>query len=123
MTGRELLKENEGMLRQIIRSIDKNLDYSVIDSADIQAPRFALQLSWRGREATVSLSIDDLRSAGTDLVRKNAIRQKIKRARDNAMENYGPDVMGKKINKMLAQSRVTEENFKRPVFRRQPTRR
>lgn len=123
MTGREVLKENEGILRQIIRSIDKNLDYTLIDSTEAQAPRFALRLSWRGREVTVSLSIDDLKSAGTDLVRKNAIRQKIKHARDNTMDIYSPDVLGKKLTKMLAESRVTEENFKRPVFRRSPTRR
>jgi hypothetical protein len=123
MTGRELLKENEGMLRQIIRSIDKNLDYTLIDSAEAQGARFALQLSWRGREATVSLSVDDLKSAGTDLVRKNAIRQKIKHARDNKMDTYSPDVLGKKITRMLAESRGTEESFKRPAFRRPPGRR
>ncbi len=122
MTGREVLKESEGILRGIIRSIDKNLDYTLIDSAEVQGPRCALQLSLRGREATVSLSIDDLRSAGEDAVRKNAIRQKIKNTRDHMMDNHLPDVLGTKIAKMLGQSAVTEENFKRPVFRRSPRR-
>ncbi|MGH7774519.1 MAG: hypothetical protein ACREQA_20025 [Candidatus Binatia bacterium] len=122
MAGREVLKESEGILRGIIRSIDKNLDYTLIDSAEVQGPRCALKLSLRGREATVSLSIDDLRSAGEDVVRKNAIRQKIKSTRDHMMDNHLPDVLGTKIARMLGQSAMTEENFKRPVFRRSPRR-
>ena len=122
MTGREVLKENEELLRGIVRSIDKNLDYTLIDSPETQGPRFALQLSLRGREATVSLSIDDLRSAAADAVRKNAIRQKIKHTRDHMMDDHLPDVAGKQIAKMLRQSGGTEEDSKRSFFRRSPRR-
>lgn len=125
MTGREVFKESEGTLRAIIRSIDKNLDYAIVDSVDsneAQGPRFALRLSMRSREATVSLLIDDLKSAATDAVRKNAVRQKIKDARDHMMDTYLPDVLGKKFTKMLRQASGTQETFLRPAFRRSPRR-
>ena len=118
MTGREMLKENEGILRGVIRSIDKNLDYAPIDSAQVEGPRFTLQLSLRGRQATVSLSIDDLRSAGEDVVRKNAMRQKIKSTRDHMMDNHIPDVLGNKTAKMLKDAGGAQESFQRPTFRR-----
>ena len=117
MTGREVIKENEGLLRGIVRSIDKNLDYTLLDSAE-QGARFALQLSLRGREATVSLSIEDLRTAGGDAVRKNALRQKIKHTRDHMMDNHVHDVVGKQIAKMLKQSGGIEEDSRRSFFRR-----
>jgi len=120
MTGREGIKENEGLLREIVRSIDKNLDYTVIDSPEIQAPRFALHLSLRGRDATVSLSIDDLRSAAGDAVRRNAVRQKIKHTRDHMMDDHIVDVVGKKITRMLKESGTSEEATKRSFFRRSP---
>ena len=122
MTGREVLKDNEELLRGIIRSIDKNLDYTLIDSAEVQGERFALQLSLRGRKATVSVPIDDLRSAAEDAVRKNAVRQKIKNSRDQMLANYVPDVTGKKIARMLRASAGTEEDSRRSFFRRSPRR-
>ena len=122
MTGREVLKENEGLLREIVRSIDKNLDYTPMPGTEDQEARFILQLSLRGRQATVSLSIGDLRAAGANAVRKNAIRQKIKNTRDHMMDNHLRDVTGTKIARMLRQSAVIQEEFKRTFFRRSPRR-
>jgi len=122
MAGREVIRDNEKLLRAIIRSIDKNLDYTVEDVVEAQAPRFALQLSLRGRKATVSLSVDDLKSAGDDVVRKNTIRQKIKSTRDHMMDNHLRDVTGKMMAKMLRQSAATDEDSKRSFFRRSPRR-
>jgi hypothetical protein len=122
MTGREVFKENEGVLKSIIRSIDKNLDYTVIDSADAKGPTLSLQLTLRGRHATVSLSIDDLRQAGADAVRRNAVRQKMKSTRDHMMDNHLPDVLGSKIAKMLKASAATQEAFQHSAFRRSPRR-
>lgn len=122
MTGREVLKENEAMLRGIIRSIDKNLDYIPVDNNDSQAPRFVIQLTLRGRRATVSFPLDDLMAAAKDLVRKNALRQKIKNTRDHMMDTYLPDVLGNKTAKMLKESAATQETFQRTNFRRGPRR-
>jgi hypothetical protein len=120
MTDREVLKDNEELLKAIVRSIDKNLEYRLLD--DVHDARFSLRLSLRGREATVSLSMGDLKLAGLDTVRKNAIRQKIKSARDQMMTTFVEDVTGKKFAKLLKQAGTNEETFKRPVFGRGPRR-
>lgn len=122
MTGREVLKENETTLRGIIRSIDKNLDYTTSDGAQSDGPRFTVQLTLRGRHATVSLALDDLMAAAQDVVRKNAIRQKIKSTRDHMMDSHVVDVLGNKTARMLKESAATQESFQRPNFRRGPRR-
>ena len=123
MSGREVVKENERLLREIVRSIDKDVVYTMKEADDPEL-RFALQLSLRGREATVSLSIDDLKAAGTNAVRKNAIRQKIKSARDHMLDNHIADVTGKKMARMLKESGASEEVRQRSTFfRRSPPRR
>ena len=83
MTEREAVKQSAELLRGIIRSIDKKLEYNLLDPT--QEGRFSLRLSTRGREATVSLRTDDLRMAVLDNVRKNVVRQKIKSARDHLL--------------------------------------
>jgi hypothetical protein len=79
--------------------------------------RFSLRLSSRGREGVVSLLTDDLRAAGQNAVRKNAIRQKIKSTRDHLLTNYVVDVMGKRVAKMLKQAGGARES-KPSFFRR-----
>jgi hypothetical protein len=122
MTGREVLKENDAMLRGIIRSIDKNLDYATADGAHSEGPRFTLQLTLRGRHANVSLPLDDLTAATKDIIKKNAVRQKIKSARDHMMDTHVVDVMGNKTARMLKESAATQETFQRTNFRRGPRR-
>lgn len=118
MSPSEVLQKNAGLLREIIRSIDKNLDYTVPAVADAQAPRFAIQLSMRGRTATVSLSLEDLRRAETDAARKNAVRQKIKSTRDHMLDNHLPDVLGTKVARLLKGAGEVPESFQRSSFGR-----
>lgn len=118
MTEREAVKQSAELLRGIIRSIDKKLEYNVLDPT--QEGRFSLRLSTRGRESTVSLRTDDLRMAVLDNVRKNVIRQKIKSARDHLLSNYVVDVMGKKIAKMLKLSAGSKDDSKSSFFFRRP---
>jgi len=118
MTEREAVKQSAELLRGIIRSIDKKLDYSLLDPT--QEGRFSLRLSTRGREGTVSLRTDDLRMAVLDNVRKNVIRQKIKSARDHLLSNYVVDVMGKKMAKMLKLSAGGKDDSKSSFFFRRP---
>lgn len=99
MTEQEEVKQSADLLRKIIRSIDKRLEYNLIDPT--QEGRFSLRLSTRGRAGVVSLSTVDLRSALIDDVRKNAIRQKIKNTRDHLLSNYVDDVMGRKLARLL----------------------
>lgn len=123
MSGREAVKENDKLLREIVRSIDKEIAYTLKEGGEVQESRFALQLSLRGKEATVSLLIEDLKSAASDAVRKNAVRQKIKSTRDHMLDSHNPDIMGKKIARMLKQSGSGEEQARqRPIFSRSPGR-
>jgi hypothetical protein len=118
---REMAKQTAELLRGIIRSIDKKLEYSLMDQT--QEGRFSLRLSSRGRERIVSLLTDDLRMAARDAVRKNAIRQKIKSTRDRLLSNHVVDVMGKQAAKMLKQSGGAENESRGSFFRRPPGRR
>lgn len=123
MTGREVIKENDAILRGIVRSIDKNLDYSTLEGHQTDGPRFTVQLSLRGRRAAVSLALDDLMAAAQDVVRKNALRQKIKSVHDHMMDTHVVDVMGNKTARMLKESAATQESFQRPSFNRRGPRR
>jgi hypothetical protein len=121
MAERDVVKQIAELLRGIIRSIDKKLEYSLMDQT--QEGRFSLRLSTRGREGVVCLATDDLRAAGHDAVRKNIIRQKIKNKRDHLLSNYVVDVMGVTIARMLKQAAGTREEFKPSFFRRPQGRR
>ena len=118
MTEREAVKQSAELLRGIIRSIDKKLEYNLLDPT--QEGRFSLRLSTRGREGTVSLRTDDLRMAVLDNVRKNVLRQKIKSARDHLLSNYVVDVMGRKLTKMLKLAARGTDDSKSSFFFRRP---
>jgi hypothetical protein len=121
MNEREAVKQSAELLRVIIRSIDKKLEYNLLDPT--QEGRFSLRLATRGREGVVSLLSADLRLAALDNVRKNAIRQKIKSARDHLLSNYVVDVMGSGIARMLKESGGAKDESKPSFFRRQQGRR
>jgi hypothetical protein len=115
MTEREVIKQTAEVLRGIIRSIDKKLEYSLVDQT--QEGRFSLRLSSRGREGIVSILTDDLRMAGQNAVRKNAVRQKIKSTRDHLLSNYVVDVMGRKVARMLKKAGAAKDEYKPSFFR------
>lgn len=115
MTEREVVKQTAEVLRGIIRSIDKKLEYSLVDQT--QEGRFSLRLSSRGREGIVSILTDDLRLAGQNAVRKNAVRQKIKSTRDHLLSNYVVDVMERKVARMLKKAGGAKDEFKPSFFR------
>ena len=115
MTEREVVKQTAEVLRGIIRSIDKKLEYSLVDQT--QEGRFSLRLSSRGRAGIVSILTDDLRLAGQNAVRKNAVRQKIKSTRDHLLSNYVVDVMGRRDARMLKKAGAAKDEFKPSFFR------
>ena len=114
----EVIKQTAVVLRSIIRSVDKKLDYSVADQT--QEGSFALRLTTRGREGVVFLRTEDLRNAGESAACKNAIRQKIKSKRDHLLSNYVVDVMGIRVARLLKKSAASREDFKPSFFRRPP---
>jgi hypothetical protein len=118
MTEHEAVKQSAELLRTIIRSIDKKLEYHFIDPT--QEGRFSLQLSTRGRVGIVSLLTQDLRLALADNVRKNVVRQKIKSTRDHLLSNYVVDVMGKRDARMLKAAASGRDDTKSSFFYRRP---
>ncbi len=118
MAENESVKQSANLLRTIIRSIDKKLEYSLVDPT--QEGKFSLRLTTRGREGLVSIRTDDLRRAGVDDVRRNGIRQKIKSVRDHLLSNYVVDVMGRRIAKMLKTSGANKDDNKSSFFYRRP---
>ena len=118
MTEQEAVKQSAVLLRKIIRSIDKKLEYNLVDPT--QEGRFSLRLATRGRVGHVSLLTNDLRSALVDDVLKNSVRQKIKSARDHLLSNYVEDVMGKKMTRMLKESAAGQADTKSSFFYRRP---
>jgi hypothetical protein len=119
MTEQETVKQSADLLRRIIRSIDKKLDYSLVDPT--QQGRFSLRLSTRGRSGIVSLLTNDLRLALVNDVVRNAIRQKIKSTRDHLLSNYVDDVIGRKMTRMLKQAAGEKDDAKSSFFYRRPT--
>jgi len=118
MTEQEAVKQSANLLKSIIRSIDKRLEYNFVDST--QEGRFSLRLTTRGKIGVVSLLTRDLRSALTDDVRKNAIRQKIKNIRDHMLSVYVEDVMGRKLAKMLSAGAAAQGDSKPSFFYPRP---
>lgn len=118
MTEHETVKQSAELLRSIIRSIDKKLEYNFIDPN--QQGRFSLRLSTRGRVGTVSLLTQDVRLALRDNVHKNVVRQKIKSVRDHLLSNYVVDVMGKRAARMLKQAAGGKDESKSSFFYRRP---
>jgi hypothetical protein len=117
----ETVKQSAELLRRIIRSIDKKLEYHLLDPT--QEGRFLLGVTIRGRSGTVSLSSSDLLVALGNDAGKNAIRQKIKSARDHLLSNYVVDVMGRRETRMLNQSAGNKDESKSSFFHRRPQRR
>lgn len=123
MYEREVLKEDEATLREIIRSVDKKLDYALRGGAEGGERNFTLHLTMQRREGNVTLSIDDLKAAKIDLVRRNEIRQKIKRSRDHMDDTrFLKDVLGTKAARLLRHSAKPEEGWQSQRFRRLPKR-
>ena len=80
MFGKGLQREEETLLRDIIDSIDKRIDYSAREG---EGSRFTLHLSLRGRQSDVPLDLTELKLARTDMSKRHQIRQKIKTEYDH----------------------------------------
>lgn len=118
MFVRDVSKEDDATMREIIRSVDKKLDYNFRDGNDASGPGFVLHLTRESWEGTLTLGINDLRAAKTDLVSRNNIRQKIKSLRDHMWDSrLTKDVLGTKAANMLKEAGQGEINFRRPFMR------
>ncbi len=120
MFGKGVFQEEENLLRDIIRSIDKRVDYSAKEG---EGSRFTIRVKLRNHEADVVLDLEDLKTARTDMVRRHQIRQKIKARCDHLDKSrYGGDVLGLKSAKILRASPKPEAPVHRSGFGRGPRR-
>ncbi|MDH3442796.1 MAG: hypothetical protein OEN50_02630, partial [Deltaproteobacteria bacterium] len=108
------------LLRDIVRSIDKKIDYSAHEG---EGSRFSLHLTLRGHEGDLILDLEDLKQAKNDMVKRHQIRQKIKARRDHLDNSrYGHDILGLKAERLLRASPKPEPMAHRGGFGRGPRR-
>jgi hypothetical protein len=120
MFGKGIHQEEEALLRDIIRSINKKIDYTAREGGGSQ---FSLHFKLRGHEAQVSLDLEDLKIAKDDMVKRHQIRQKIKARYDHLDQSrYGEDILGLKSAKLLRASPKPETSVQQRGFGRSPRR-
>jgi hypothetical protein len=99
MFGKGVFQEEETLLRDIIRSVDKRVDYSAKEG---EGSQFTIHVKLRGHEADVVLDLEDLKAAKTDTIRRQMVRHKIKARCDHLDKSrYGADVLGLKSARIL----------------------
>jgi hypothetical protein len=124
MYGHAVPKGDEETLKEIIRSVDKKLSYSLLDGVDARESIFTLQLTSKGWEGTMIVVLNDLQAAKHDLACRNKLRQRVKRLRDHMWDNrFVKDVMGIKVAGMLKAAGQQEAAFRPQFMRRSPGRR
>jgi len=117
--GKGLYQEEEALLREIVRTIDKKLDYTAREG---EGSRFSLHVKLRNHEGDVSLDLDELKAAKTDTVKRHQLRQKIKARCDHLDKSrYGADILGLAPAKLLRASPKPEPTMQRG-FGRTPRR-
>jgi hypothetical protein len=120
MFGKGIYQEEETLLREIIRSINKRLDYTAREG---EGTRFNLHLTLRGHDADVILDLEDLKAARADVAKRHQIRQKIKARYDHLDKSrYGEDVLGLKPAKLLRASPKPEPSLQQRGSGRPPRR-
>jgi len=120
MFGKGVFQEEENLLRSIIRSIDKRVDYSAKEG---EGSRFTVHIKLRTNEDDVVLDLEDLKAAKTDMVKRHQIRQKIKARTDHLDKSrYGDDILGLKPARLLKASPKPEPMAQHGGFGRGPRR-
>jgi hypothetical protein len=115
MFGKGVHQEEEALLRDIVRSINKKIDYTAREG---EGSRFSLPVSLRGHETDVLLDLEDLKAAQTDMIKRHQIRQRIKARYDHLDKSrYGDDILGLKPAKLLRASPKPESSAERGFAR------
>jgi hypothetical protein len=116
MFGKGVHQEEEALLRDIIRSINKKLDYSAREG---EGSRFTLHVSLRNHQSDIVLDMEDLKAARNDMSKRHQIRQKIKARYDHLDKSrYVDDVLGLKPARLLRASPKPEPSTHQRGFGR-----
>ena len=120
MFGKGVHQEEEALLRDIIRSINKKIDYTAREG---EGTRFTLHLKLRSHEADVSLDLQELKLARNDMAKRHQVRQRIKARYDHLDKSrYGDDILGLKPARLLRASPKPEPSTQQRGFGRPPRR-
>jgi len=120
MFGKGVFQEEENLLRDIVRSVDKRIDYSAKEG---EGTKFTIHVKLRNHEGEVMLDLEDLKTAKADMIRRHQIRQKIKAYCEHLDKSrYGADVLGLKSAKRLRLSPKLEPMAPRSFGRGGPRR-
>lgn len=116
MFGKGVFQEEEVLLRDIIRSINKKIDYTAKEG---EGTKFSIHVKLRGHETDVVLDLEDLQAARSDMAKRHQIRQKIKARYDHLDKSrYGADILGLKSEKILRAAPKPEPMTQRSGFAR-----
>ena len=120
MFGKGVFQEEENLLREIIRSINKKVDYTAKEG---EGSRFTVHVKLRGHEGDITLDIEDLKAAKNDMARRHQIRQKLKARCDHLdATRYGDDILGLRPARLLRAGPKPELGPQRGGFSRSPRR-
>jgi len=120
MFGKGVFQEEENVLRDILRSIDKKVDYTAKEG---DGSRFSVHVKLRGHEGDIVLDLEDLKAAKTDMARRHQIRQKVKARCDHLDKTrYGADILGLRPARLLRAAPKPEFTPQRGGFGRGPRR-
>ena len=116
MFGKGVNQEEEALLGNILRSINKKIDHTAHEG---EGSRFTLRLTLRGHEGDLYLDLEELKQAKSDMVKRHQIRQKIKACCDHLDKSrYGEDILGLKVARLLRASPKPEPMVHRGGFGR-----
>jgi hypothetical protein len=120
MFGKGVFQAEDNLLREIIRSVDKKIDYSAREG---EGSKFTLHLKLKNHEGDVILDLEDLHTAKQDQIRRHQIRQKIKARCDHLdPSRYGADILGLRSARILKTSPKLEPMAQRSFNRSGPRR-
>ena len=114
MFGKGVNQEEEALLGNILRSINKKIDHTAQEG---EGSRLTLRLTLRGHEGDLSLDLEELKQAKSDMVKRHQIRQKIKARCDHLDKSrYSEDILGLKVARLLRASPKPEPMVHRGGF-------
>jgi hypothetical protein len=121
MFGKGVFQAEEQLLREIVRSVDKRIDYSAREG---EGTKFTIHVKLKNLEGDIMLDIEELRAAKTDMIKRHQIRHKIKARCDHLdPSRYGDDILGLRPAKLLRAAPKLEPMAQRGGFNRSGPRR
>jgi hypothetical protein len=82
MRHQDVETDAQQLLRKIVRSVDKRLQLQLNDGPTPQDPLLSVHLTQGPQQATMELSVEELRRAGESSRESSMLRERIKRTQE-----------------------------------------